>query len=125
MIEILSDDLNAVIEWASVWQLGVALNKCTVLHLGRKNASNIYKVGNIDIPSADNVKDLGVTISNYLQCHDHCSAIVAKANSKCSLILKGFYNKNPWFLLRLFRTYVLPVLEYWSPVWSPSHLGDI
>ena len=101
------------------------MNKCSVLHLGRCNPKVVYSAGTVNIPSVDSAKDLGIIVSNSLNWHDQCNAVVNKANMKSSLIFKGFYNNAPSFLLNLYHTFVLPNLEYCSPVWSPPHLQDI
>ena len=43
----------------------------------------------------------------------------------CSLKFKSFENRNPEFLISLFNTYVRPILEYSSPIWSPHLLMGI
>ena len=40
-------------------------------------------------------------------------------------ILKSFESKNVWTLIKLFKTYIRPKLEYNTPVWSPYLLKDI
>jgi len=44
--------------------------------------------------------------------------IVHKANQ---LIIKCFQSRDRALLLRAYCTYVRPLLEYWTPVWSPHH----
>ena len=51
--------------------------------------------------------------------------IVTKANQRASLILRCFRCKDPETMCRAFVTYVRPILEYCSQVWSPSYLRDI
>ena len=41
------------------------------------------------------------------------------------LILRSFTSKNKKLLVRAFKTYVRPILEYCSPVWNPHLLKDI
>ena len=55
----------------------------------------------------------------------HCSSIAAKAYSRCSLLLKGFHTSDVSILLRVFKTYVRPLLEFNTPVWSPWLFKDI
>ena len=40
-------------------------------------------------------------------------------------VFKSFENRNPVFLISLFNTYVRPILDYSSPIWSPHLLMDI
>jgi len=49
-----------------------------------------------------------------------CINIVAKAKQRSSQILRFFLGKDPEVLTKAFVVYVRPILEYSSPVWSPS-----
>ena len=53
----------------------------------------------------------------------HCSSIAAKAYSRCSLLLKCFHTSDVSILLRVFKTYVRPLLEFNTPVWNPHIEG--
>ena len=45
---------------------------------------------------------------------------MAKAKLRSSQILRFFLSKDPQVLTKAFVVYVRPILEYSSPVWSPS-----
>jgi len=47
------------------------------------------------------------------------SLAVRKAVIRSRLILKCFSSRNKDLLLKAYITYVRPILEYCSPVWSP------
>jgi len=47
------------------------------------------------------------------------SLSVFKAMSRANLILKSFHSRDRTLLTSAFCTYVRPLLEYCSPVWSP------
>ena len=55
----------------------------------------------------------------------HILNIVVRAKQRAYLIHRCFRNKSPYFLIRAFKTYVRPTLEYASKVWSPFLLKDI
>ena len=65
------------------------------------------------------LRDLGVFVSSDLKPGIHCSSIAAKAYSRCSLLLRGFQTSDVIILLRVFKTYVKPLLESNTPVWNP------
>ena len=50
---------------------------------------------------------------------------VASAFTRANLILKCFTSKHVQTLLHAFKTYVLPVIEYASSIWSPHYAADI
>jgi len=51
--------------------------------------------------------------------------IVAKGHARVCLIRKCFLSKDTSTLVRAFTTYVRPLLEYCSSVWSPHLKRDI
>lgn len=55
----------------------------------------------------------------------HISKIVRKASTRCYLIRKCFLSRDTETLVKAFKTYVRPLLEYNSPIWSPYLLNDI
>jgi len=55
----------------------------------------------------------------------HIHSIVQKAAQRCYLISKSFQSHNTELLVRAFTTYVRPLLEVNSQVWSPHLLKDI
>ena len=50
---------------------------------------------------------------------------VAKAHLRANQIIRCFLNRDIESLTRAFVTYVRPLVEYCSPVWSPSTIGQI
>jgi len=72
------------------------------------------------------VKDLGVLINDELTFSPHINSIVHlhKACCRSILIFKSFVSRNTKTLVRAFITYVRPILEYCSPIWTPSTIKD-
>jgi ribonuclease P/MRP protein subunit RPP40 len=120
------DDLVA---WADQWQLSINISKCHVLHLGRINPRNMYFVNNSRIPDqCDCVTDLGVEVDNGLKFNKHISNIITKANQRIAVLFRGFVSRNQELLVKAYVTFVRPVLEYASCVWSPvliTHVNAI
>lgn len=124
-----SDDLPVAIDrlcnWCTTWQLSIAINKCSVCSIRNANLYNNinynYSLSGNIILTCDTVRDLGIEIDSSLKFDKHISLIVHKAMTRCKLILKSFLSKDPTLLLRAFNTYVRPILEYCSPVWSPHY----
>ena len=65
-----------------------------------------------------------VHIFSTLRC-DHVCDIAAKAHKLASLIHRCFVSRNTDLLVRAFKVYVRPLLEYNSVIWSPSTIQDI
>jgi len=61
-----------------------------------------------------------ILISNL----QNTSKIVHTGHSRAALILKFFHStRNPEVLVKAFCTYVRPILKFYTPVWSPHHIG--
>ena len=77
----------------------------------------------IDI--AQNVTDLGVEIDCNLKYDTHINNIIDKAYARVGVLFKGFASCSLHILRQAFITYVRPVLEHASSVWSPYLLRHI
>ena len=84
-----------------------------------------YSIGKQPVNIVSEVCDLGVIVDPALKFNSHINYIVAKANTRASLIHKCFLSHNPKVMLRAFKVYVRPLLEYATSVWSPHFLSLI
>jgi len=66
------------------------------------------------------VRDLGVVFDNNLSFKSHILGIVSKCRKLCGFIRRTFAAHDPKLLFKFFCVFVRPILEYASPVWSPS-----
>ena len=84
-------------------------------------------VENIVLPIFDSVTDLGVVIDCELTFTKHILGIVSKAKAKqrIFLIFKSFQSRDVKLLVFAYVTYIRPIVEYCSIIWSPSKLRDI
>ena len=73
----------------------------------------------------DNTKDLGIIFDASLNFTTHINGIVAKARQRTFLLYRAFISRDKKILLLAFKTYVLPLLSYCSPVWSPCLISNI
>ena len=121
----LQHDLNNVHMWATSWQLTLSMPKCCVLHIGTSNIQHTYCILNHDLENVLSQVDLGVTITSNLKPTAHCAVIVSRAYQRSGLIYRAFESRARTFLVKMFCTYVRPILESNSPVWAPYLLGTI
>ena len=71
-------------------------------------------------------KYLGVLLSPFLSWSLHILTICSKAHKILGLIFRHFYHfstRSPDTILRLYTSLVCPILEYCSPVWSPTSVS--
>ena len=118
----LQNALDRITDWSVKWQMPISIKKCSVIIYGKSAITTTpYYLCGSRLKSTDVVKDLGVTMNCHLQFTGHVNCIVGKAHSRAYLIRKCFISRNPPILMRAFNTYVRPVLEYASSVWSPQY----
>ena len=124
----LQHNLNMLVDWAEEWQLSISISKCSILHLSarkKKSTPATYFINRSQLNDLTYVNDLGVTIDEHLSFSKHINNIARKADARCSLIMKCFQSKRFDCLVKAYVTYVRPLLEYNSPVWSPHCAKDI
>ena len=114
--------LDRMADWSVKWYMPISVKKCSVVIYGKSDISAVlYCFCGSCVKPKDVVKDLGVTMNRHLQFTEHMNCIVGKAHSRSYLIRKCFISLNPLFLMRAFNTYVRPMLECASLVWSPQY----
>ena len=117
---------NELFQWANLWQLPVAFNKSSwgIIHTGN-NPNTELSFGDFELAKVDEVKDLGVKFNYKLDFSSHIDDVVAKAKQRLFLLYKCIISRDPDTLIRGFKTYVLPILDYNSQIWSPHKICDI
>ncbi len=121
----LQSDLDRVSHWANQWQMDLNPDKTKVLIIGKSKFNFDYKIQGTAIEIVSHIKDIGVTMQSNLKFTIHCNDMVRKAYFTMRNIFNTFRNHYCIFYLKLFTTYVRPVLEYASQVWSPSLIKNI
>jgi hypothetical protein len=64
-------------------------------------------------------RDLGIIIDCKLAYASHISTIVAKANQRVGLLFREFITRGIRIMRKAYITYIRPLLEYNSVIWSP------
>jgi hypothetical protein len=123
------DTLSHINEWSILWQLPVAAKKCQIMFISNKNSSRneprLFNIGTALLGETDKIEDLGLLFTSSLNFHQHIQSMCSKARSQIFLLRKRFLCKDTKYLILAYKTYILPILNYCSPVWSPSAAGDI
>ena len=124
----LQTGLDNLCKWAKKWQLKISYNKCFSMDVGLKRTQQPYPDHSIDgvlLSSVNECRDLGVIVDNKLHFTTHISEMVAKSKQRMALLFRTFIVKDPVHLVRGFKSYVLPLIDYCSQVWSPHRAKDI
>ena len=123
--ETLQGDLDRLLEWSVKWQLRFNIDKCKIIHFGKKNPNFPYTMAGNPLEEADLEKDLGVTFDRDLKFNHHINSIVNKANSRLGLIKRTITTRSREVILPLYKSLVRPILEYCVAIWHPHLQRDI
>ena len=120
--------LDIIHSWSITWQLPIAHSKCTLFQIGshfNPLPNHTFTLANHILNSCNNVLDLGITFDDNLKFSGHIHRIIQRASQRANLIHRTFLSKNVASLVRSYKVYVRPLLEYNSVIWSPSQIGLI
>jgi ribonucleases P/MRP protein subunit RPP40 len=119
--------LDSINNWARQWKLCISVEKSGWLRISNKHLLHkptFYIGGNI-LKEFLCVKDLGLQYNGQVNFSQHIKSIVSKAKQRCYVIRKCFCSSDISIMKAAFKSYVRPLIEYCSPVWSPHTLQDI
>ena len=77
---ILQEDVDAVINWSTRWQLPFNETKCKSLHKGKKDHCQTYKMNGYTLEQVTEEKDIGIIIDYELKFYKHTAMDIKKAN---------------------------------------------
>ena len=128
-VKTLQNDLDVVYQWAEDNNMILNSSKFELLQYGDKNKINtpysyLSSIGK-DIVPQDTVKDLGVQMSANCSFSCHIETVISRVNKMVSWALRNFACRSKTFILTIWKTILLPHLDYCSQLWSPSTVGDI
>jgi len=120
-IQKLQEDLNTLYQWTKDWFMLFNISKCEHLAISNKRLplSSEYKIDDIVINKVASAKYLGVTITQNLSWKEHITKISNKANSTRGFLQRNLRQCSIDVKSLAYVTYVRPIVEYASVVWSP------
>jgi len=127
-VEHFNHALSCISEWANMGQLQISIAKCCVLQLNPRYASSTtthFAINGTPLTAHDSVRDLGAIVNESLTPCTHIAKITATAHQRVNLIFRAFVSRDIVMILRAHTTYVTPLLEFNTVVWSPSLKCDI
>jgi ribonuclease P/MRP protein subunit RPP40 len=127
-IDELQFSLDLLADWARTWQLGIAVLKCSTIDIAHSKKVGAFCENNIDgnlLVNKTEVTDLGIVFDSGLNFTPHITQIVGKAKQRIFLIFRAFKTRDTRLLLIAYKSYILPMLDYCSSVWSPALVYNI
>ena len=118
----LQRDIDRLGNWARKWGLRFQPVKCNMMQLTRKHLNKIqasYTLEGTVLENVDNIKYLGVTITNDLKWNTHISNICTKANRTLGFLRQTLFSCPQNAKEAAYKGMVCPILEYGTSVWDP------
>ena len=123
--ESLNRDLSKISTWCNLWGMRLNPNKTQSMIVSRSRTvfpphPNLL-VGSTSLNSCDSCKILGVMFDSKFTFERHIRSISSSVAQKIGLLRKSFriFGDHD-VLLKCFNSFILPCLEYFSPVWSSA-----
>ena len=121
----LQEDIDRLGCWARKWGMRFQPVKCNIMQITRKRIKKINASYNLEgtvLENVENIKYLGVTITNDLKWNTHVSNICTKANRTLGFLRRNLSACPQDVKESAYKGLVRPVLEYGSSVWDPSSI---
>ena len=116
--DILREDLRRMFRWSQDWQMLFNLEKCAVMHMGKRNQELSYEMGGKVLNVSEDERDLRVIMHKSAKPSRQCAEASKKANSTLGMIRRTIVTRDKDTILRLYKSLVRPELEYCIKVWS-------
>ena len=73
----------------------------------------------------ETIRDLGVMMSDDASFKDHIDKVMKKVRQKTGWVLRTFYSRKTMLMKTLFKTLILPHVDYCSQLWMPVKTMEI
>ena len=122
-------DLEQIYEWAKNNNMMFNSSKFELLRYDHPNvepSDDGYKTPEgINIQQCKHLRDLGVIMSDDGNFQQQIDNVVTKARQMIGWVLRTFKTRESTALLTLYKTLILPLIEYCCVLWNPSTTGQI
>ncbi len=123
----LQDDVNSILDWMKSHGLSPNLSKTRLLPITRFHRTQPVNLTIEDHPIAlcTSFRYLGVTLTSNLKWSTHIDITCKKVKRQLGMIHRQFHQSPPNIRNQIYRSSVLPRLDYCGAVWDPHHHTDI
>ena len=129
-VEDLQADLEKLYTWAKENNMVFNGTKFQVMRYGNiqelKNNTNYFTEETSEIIERfENLRDLGVIMSDDGSFDEQIIKVVKKVRQKTGWILRTFYSRNQELMKTLYKSLVVPHVDYCSQLWMPTKAINI
>ena len=110
----LQSDLDQLMIWSHNYGLDINVDKCAVLHFGKKNPNCAYSINGVCIKAVKVFRDLGVLIDVNLNFRGHLKQLQNHCFRLIGLLFRLFKSKNASLYIKFFELFILPKIDYCS-----------
>ena len=123
----LQSDIDSIVNWVRLSGLQLNTSKTQLLIVSRLQSrpSLQLNVSGVPISESHTVNYLGVTLSKDLSWATRIDQVCLKAKRQARLIYRHFYLASPICKSQLYKSLVLPTLDYCSSLWDPAYMVHI
>ena len=124
----MQDELQKVYRWANENVMVFNDVKFDHVQYDRDQNSEIREYLTADgtkIRKPTEVKDLGVYMSTDAGFRYHIDQMILKAKRQAGWVLRTISTRETYPMMTLYKSTILPILEYCSQLWSPVKIGDL
>ena len=119
--------IDALAQWAHIWQMEFNSSKCEFLRVTNKKNPIVfnYCIEAVPIAQVAHTKYLGVTISSSLSWNEHVQRITSKAKQVNNFLYCNLRECPTHIKCNCFKIMVRPIIEYAASAWDPHTLLNI
>ena len=126
----LQNDINFISSCLEQKHLRFNAAKCKIMFISRKRVNSLspppLELNGTLLDSVSSYKYLGVALTSDLSWSLHITNCCNTTRRLIGLLYRQFYqHTSPPCLLRLYKSFIRPHMEYASFVWNPYYRGEI
>ena len=124
----INEDLKGLFNWSNTWLVTFSELKTKSLIISNKKDSHknpLISMNNIQIEEVSYFTYLGLTFTKNLRWNNHIDKISVKARKRLCAMMPLKFKLNRKSLEIMYKSFVMPVLEYGLIVWGGTYDSDI
>jgi hypothetical protein len=116
----IEEDLRIAAKWADIWGMRFNASKTVAMYISRTTATPPpITFAGATLEYSHEHRHLGFILDSALSFHAHVNALTRKGATEVFLLRRLSYKvKDRDLLLKIYKMYVRPHLEYASPAWA-------